>query len=156
MDDSYIYEIDDLESLEVLKETEEILAVIFRDYLSTSQEKRTILLREKQEEIELEEEKRRKYYRFGVRIFVTLNTILYDEELEAAYRQMLAVQEAGADAIIVQDLAILAMAEKGIGDIKGEIRIPLHASTQCAIRTPEQARFLESLGFSRLILESEL
>ena len=39
MDDSYIYEIDDLESLEVLKETEEILAVIFRDYLSTSQEK---------------------------------------------------------------------------------------------------------------------
>ena len=61
MDDSYIYEIDDLESLEVLKETEEILAVIFRDYLSTSQEKRTIILREKQEEIELEEEKRRKY-----------------------------------------------------------------------------------------------
>ena len=61
MDDSYIYEIDDLESLEVLKETEEILAVIFRDYLSTSQEKRAIVLREKQEAIELEEEKRRKY-----------------------------------------------------------------------------------------------
>lgn len=61
MDDSYIYEIDDLETLEVLKETEEILAVIFRDYLSTSQEKRAIVLREKQEEIELEEEKRRKY-----------------------------------------------------------------------------------------------
>ena len=95
-------------------------------------------------------------HRFGVRIFVTLNTILYDSELEAAYRQMLAVQEAGADAIIVQDLAILAMAEKGIGDIKGEIRIPLHASTQCAIRTPQQAIFLESLGFSRLILEREL
>jgi len=95
-------------------------------------------------------------HRYGVRIFVTLNTILYDDELEAAYRQMLAVQEAGADAIIVQDLAILAMAEKGIGDIKGEIRIPLHASTQCAIRTPEQARFLESIGFSRLILEREL
>ena len=95
-------------------------------------------------------------HRYGVRIFVTLNTILYDGELESAYRQMLAVQEAGADAIIVQDLAILAMAEKGIGDIKGEIRIPLHASTQCAIRTPEQAMFLESLGFSRLILEREL
>ena len=95
-------------------------------------------------------------HRYGVRIFVTLNTILYDSELESAYRQMLAVQEAGADAIIVQDLAILAMAEKGIGDIKEEIRIPLHASTQCAIRTPEQAIFLESLGFSRLILEREL
>ena len=95
-------------------------------------------------------------HKYGVRIFVTLNTILYDSELESAYRQMLAVQEAGADAIIVQDLAILAMAEKGIGDVKGEIRIPLHASTQCAIRTPEQAIFLESLGFSRLILEREL
>ena len=95
-------------------------------------------------------------HKYGVRIFVTLNTILYDSELESAYRQMLAVQEAGADAIIVQDLAILAMAEKGIGNIKGEIHIPLHASTQCAIRTPEQAVFLESLGFSRLILEREL
>jgi putative protease len=92
-------------------------------------------------------------HKFGVRIFVTLNTILYDSELEAAYRQMLDVQKAGADAIIVQDLAVIEMARKGIGDFKEEIHIPLHASTQCAIRTPEHARFLESLGFSRLILE---
>ena len=95
-------------------------------------------------------------HRFGVRIFVTLNTILYDDELEAAYRQMIAVQEAGADAIIVQDMAIVAMAQNGIGDIRQDIHIPLHASTQCAIRTPDQARYLESLGFSRLILEREL
>ena len=95
-------------------------------------------------------------HKFGVRIFVTLNTILYDDELEAAYRQMLAVQEAGADAVIVQDLAIVRMAACGIGDFKSEFRLPLHASTQCAIRTPEQAIFLESLGFSRLILEREL
>lgn len=95
-------------------------------------------------------------HRFGVRIFVTLNTILYDDELESAYRQMLAVQEAGADAIIVQDLAIMEMARNGIGNLKEDLRIPLHASTQCAIRTPEQAAYLESLGFSRLILEREL
>ena len=95
-------------------------------------------------------------HRFGVRIFVTLNTILYDDELEAAYRQMLAVQEAGADAIIVQDLAIVEMARNGIGNMKEDLHIPLHASTQCAIRTPEQAAYLESLGFSRLILEREL
>ena len=95
-------------------------------------------------------------HRFGVRIFVTLNTILYDDELESAYRQMLAVQEAGADAIIVQDLAIVEMARNGIGNLKEDLRIPLHASTQCAIRTPEQAAYLESLGFSRLILEREL
>ncbi len=95
-------------------------------------------------------------HRFGARIFVALNTILYDDELEAAYRQMLAVQEAGADAIIIQDPAILKMAAEGIGDLREDLRIPLHASTQCAIRTPEQAVFLEGLGFSRLILEREL
>ena len=95
-------------------------------------------------------------HKFGARIFVTLNTILYDDELEAAYRQMLAVQDAGADAVIVQDMAIVRMAACGIGDFKSEFRLPLHASTQCAIRTPDQAVFLESLGFSRLILEREL
>ncbi|MBQ8839645.1 MAG: U32 family peptidase [Bacteroidales bacterium] len=95
-------------------------------------------------------------HRYGARIFVTLNTILFDNELEDAYHLMLDVQEAGADAIIVQDLALLEMARSGIGNIREEFRIPLHASTQCAIRTPEHARFLESLGFSRLILEREL
>ena len=93
---------------------------------------------------------------FGVKIFITLNTILYDSELEEAYRFMLDVQEAGADAIIVQDLAVIEMARKGISGRFEPLRIPLHASTQCSIRTPEQARWLESLGFSRLILEREL
>ena len=95
-------------------------------------------------------------HKYGARIFVALNTILYDDELEAAYKQMLAVQEAGADALIIQDMAILELARNGIGNIREDFRIPLHASTQCAIRTPEHARFLESLGFSRLILEREL
>ena len=95
-------------------------------------------------------------HRFGARIFVALNTILYDDELEAAYRQMLAVQEAGADALIIQDMAVLKMAREGIADFRKDFHIPLHASTQCAIRTPEQAAFLESAGFSRLILEREL
>ena len=95
-------------------------------------------------------------HRYGARVFVALNTILYDDELESAYSQMLQVQEAGADAIIIQDMAILKMAKEGIRDIRKDFHIPLHASTQCAIRTPEQAAFLESLGFSRLILEREL
>ena len=89
-------------------------------------------------------------HKFGARIFVTLNTILYDNEIEDAWKHMLSVQEAGADALIVQDLAVVALAkDRGYG-------LPLHASTQCAIQTPEQAVFLESLGFSRLILEREL
>ena len=95
-------------------------------------------------------------HKFGARIFITLNTILYDSELQEAYKFMLEVQDAGADAIIVQDMAIIAMAQNGIGNLKEEIKIPLHASTQCAIRTPEQAKFLENLGFSRIILERQL
>ena len=95
-------------------------------------------------------------HRFGARIFITLNTILYESELEEAYRFMLAVQEAGADAIIVQDMAVVSMARSGLNGRFEALNIPLHASTQCAIRTPEQAKFLEGLGFSRLILEREL
>ena len=95
-------------------------------------------------------------HKFGSRIFITLNTIVYETELEKAYCFMLDVQQAGADAIIVQDLAVVEMARKGFGGRFRPLRIPLHASTQCAVRTPEQARFLEGLGFSRLILEREL
>ena len=95
-------------------------------------------------------------HRFGARIFVALNTILYDDELEAAYRQMLEVQEAGADALIIQDMAVMRMAAEGIGNFREDFRIPLHASTQCAIRTPGHAVFLEGMGFSRLILEREM
>jgi putative protease len=83
---------------------------------------------------------------------VTLNTILYDNEVEDAFNMMMEVQDAGVDAIIIQDLAIIEMVRRN----PGKIHIPLHASTQCAIRTPEQAVFLENLGFSRLILEREL
>ena len=95
-------------------------------------------------------------HKFGVKIFITLNTILYDSELEDAYNFMLDVQKAGADAIIVQDLAVVKMAREGFDGRFEPLTIPLHASTQCSIRTPEQAVFLESLGFSRLILEREL
>ena len=85
-------------------------------------------------------------HRFGARVFVTFNTILYEEELDEARQLFRSLEEAGADAFIVQDLAVLDFGA----------RVPLHASTQCAIRTPEQARFYESLGFARLVLEREL
>ena len=89
-------------------------------------------------------------HRFGARIFVTVNTILFDDELSRAGDLIAAVAEAGTDALIVQDPAVLALArERGVD-------IPMHASTQCSIRTPGRARFLESLGFSRLVLERAL
>ena len=84
-------------------------------------------------------------HRFGVRIFLTLNTILYDRELEDARKLLQEAEEAGVDAIIAQDPAVWKMTS-----------LPVHASTQCAIRTPETARFYESLGSSRLVLERQM
>ena len=86
-------------------------------------------------------------HRFGARVFVTFNTLLRPDELAQAKAQMLAAQEAGADAFIVRDPAIFGWKE---------ISIPLHASTQCAIRTAERARLYESLGCARIVLEREL
>ena len=86
-------------------------------------------------------------HRFGVRIYMTLNTILYDNELSLAEQYIHQAYIAGCDAIIIQDLGILKMSLPPI---------ELYASTQCNIRTPEQAKWLESLGFKRLILAREL
>ncbi len=87
-------------------------------------------------------------HRFGARIFVTVNTIIYEDELENARKLVQDLAEAGADALIVQDPAVIEMA-RGTG-------MALHASTQCAIRTPEKARFVESLGYGRIVLERQL
>ena len=88
--------------------------------------------------------------RYGARVFVTLNTILYDSELDRAEELMRSLEKAGVSAFIVQDLALVRLAAKA------GIKVPLHASTQCAIRTPEAARMYSSLGFSRLVLERQL
>ena len=81
-------------------------------------------------------------HRFNARVLIALNTILRDDELETARRLVWQYWEAGADALIVQDMGLLEL------DLPP---IQLHASTQCDIRTPEKARFLESVGFSRLV-----
>ena len=86
-------------------------------------------------------------HRFNSRIFITLNTILRDDELEAARQMAWQVYEAGADALIIQDMGLL------------EIDLPpiqLHASTQTDIRTPEKARFLQDAGLSQSVLAREL
>jgi putative protease len=86
-------------------------------------------------------------HRYHARIYVTLNTILRDDELETACRQAWDLYNAGVDALIVQDMGLL------------EIDMPpiqLHASTQCDTRTPEKARFLQDAGFSKIILAREL
>ncbi len=91
-------------------------------------------------------------HRFGARVFVTLNTIIFEYELDEAYALALALQEAGADALIVQDFALPEFELKH----PRELTVPLHASTQCSIRTVEEARRMDALGFSRIVLEREL
>lgn len=84
-------------------------------------------------------------HRFGAHIFLTLNTILFDNELAEAERLLAEAKDAGVDAIIAQDLAVWELTD-----------LPVHASTQCAIRTPEKARLYEGIGASRLVLEREM
>ncbi len=86
-------------------------------------------------------------HQFGVKVYVTLNTILYDEELEEARRLIYKLYEAGVDALIVQDFALLKMELPPI---------PLHASTQTDNRTVDKVKALGSLGFRQVVLAREL
>ncbi|WP_353614222.1 U32 family peptidase [Mangrovibacter phragmitis] len=86
-------------------------------------------------------------HQFGAKVFVTLNTILHDNELAGAQKLITDLYQAGVDALIVQDMGILEL------DIPP---IELHASTQCDIRSVEKARFLGNAGFSQIVLAREL
>lgn len=95
-------------------------------------------------------------HRFGARIFAAVNTLVYEEELEQVRELALALQDAGVDALIVQDMALAAFARQSGLSGGATLRIPLHASTQCAIRDAGTALRLAEAGFSRLILERQL
>lgn len=85
-------------------------------------------------------------HRFGARLHVTINTLLFDDELAEAERQAREAIDAGADALIVQDMALREM----------NLPVELHASTQTCNMNPEGVRFLEACGFARVILERGL
>ncbi|MEA5005632.1 MAG: U32 family peptidase [Rikenellaceae bacterium] len=86
-------------------------------------------------------------HRFNVKVYLTLNTILYDSEIERAIKLAENAYEAGCDALIIQDLGLLKVTLPPI---------PLFASTQTNNRTVGQVSMLESLGFNRVILAREL
>lgn len=86
-------------------------------------------------------------HQYGARIYATVNTLIYDDELKEVERLVHDLYHIGVDALIVQDLGLLRL------DLPP---IALHASTQCDLRTPEKARFLEALGFSQLVMAREL
>jgi collagenase-like PrtC family protease len=86
-------------------------------------------------------------HRFNSRVFVTLNTILRDDELEPVRKLIWQLYDAGVDALIIQDMGLLQI------DLPP---IQLHASTQTDIRTPEKALFLQNAGLSQIVLAREL
>lgn len=86
-------------------------------------------------------------HRFNARVYATVNTIVYDNELAEVEQMVWDLYRIGVDALIVQDMALLQMHLPPIA---------LHASTQCDIRTPEKAKFLQDAGFSQLVLPREL
>lgn len=86
-------------------------------------------------------------HRYRVRVYVTLNTLVYENELSEVRQLVRELYAAGVDALIVQDMSLLEM------DLPP---IELHASTQCDIRTPQKARFLQEAGFSQLVLPREM
>lgn len=86
-------------------------------------------------------------HKFRAKIYVTLNTLIFDNELESVRELICRLYEVGVDALIIQDFSIL------------EMNIPpieLHASTQCDIRTVEKAVLMERLGFSQIVLPREM
>ena len=88
-------------------------------------------------------------HRYGVKVYVTVNTLLYDHELEATRQLLSDLSDVGVDAILVQDMAVLQLSSC-------KFSIPLHASTQTDNRSIEHVRQLRDLGFSRVVLAREL
>lgn len=86
-------------------------------------------------------------HHFNAKVYITINTIIYNDEIETVERLIHNLYRIGVDALIVQDMGILRMNIPPIA---------LHASTQCDTRTVEKAKFLEQVGFSQIVLAREL
>lgn len=86
-------------------------------------------------------------HNYRAKVYATVNTIVYDNEIKAVETLCRDLYNIGVDALIIQDMGILRMKLPPIA---------LHASTQCDIRTPEKAKFLQEVGFSQLVLAREL
>ncbi|MBQ2806703.1 MAG: U32 family peptidase, partial [Clostridia bacterium] len=87
---------------------------------------------------------------WGVKVYVTLNTMVYDRELDAALAQAEQAARAGADGLIVADLGLATLLRKALPEM------PLHASTQMSIHRGDAGKLLADAGFSRMVLAREL
>ena len=86
-------------------------------------------------------------HQFRARVYVTVNTLVYENELKEVEKLCHDLWTVGVDALIVQDMSLLRLNIPPIA---------LHASTQCDTRTSEKARFLQDVGFSQIVLAREL
>ncbi len=86
----------------------------------------------------------------GVKVYVTLNTVITDSEIQSAVETVKDVAKAGADAVIIQDMAMYRIVKEICPDM------PLHASTQMSVHNPDGAKMLQKLGFSRVVPAREL
>ena len=89
-------------------------------------------------------------HKFWAKVFVTMNTILTDDELNEAVEIAKILSDIGVDALIIQDMGFLNKL------IELKLPIPIHASTQCDNYLPQKVRFLNNIGLSRVILAREL
>lgn len=85
-----------------------------------------------------------------VKVYLTLNTLIFDSERDSALKLCQDAYRAGIDAVIVQDLGLASLIKKSMPNL------PLHASTQLSVHTPSGAKALKELGFSRVVLSREL
>ena len=93
-------------------------------------------------------------HQFQAKVYVTVNTIIYDDELEATRQLLQELQQSGVDAILVQDVALLSPLTSYLLPLPSSL--PLHASTQTDNRTVDKVRWLRDLSFSRVVLAREL
>ncbi len=90
-------------------------------------------------------------HRYGVKAYVTLNTLVFTDELEGAAEYLRALNRAGVDALIVQDIGLVRLARQIVPEL------PIHASTQMTITSPEGAEIVHrELGIDRVVLAREL
>ena len=89
-------------------------------------------------------------HRYGVRGYVTLNTLVFTEELQQFAETLAAISDAGTDAVLLQDVGAACLARKICPDL------PVHASTQMTLTSAETIRLAEEIGAQRVVLAREL
>lgn len=86
---------------------------------------------------------------YGVKVYQTLNTLVFDSEIQPLLQCIRTGCQAGVDAFIIQDMGVLSLVRHYAPDM------PIHASTQMTIHTPAGAQLLEKLGVKRVVLARE-